>query len=88
MRQIELSDIRQAIYDIDLETSNLSDEELLNSDLEKDLGLDSLDLMMMRMHLDDNCGVTLSDGVLRELPERGCTVKMFLETCNRYLASD
>lgn len=92
-RQVTLEDIRKVLcenvdYSFCDKAKNLeqiSDDELLDINIVEDMGLDSLDLMVLTMSLERNCDVVIPDVTFDAIKERGSTVRVLLEETNRNL---
>ena len=91
--KVTLKDIRKVLNenldysfcDKTQKIEQMSDDELLAVNIVEDMGLDSLDLMVLTMSLERNCNVVIPDETYDAIKEKGSTVKALLEETNRFL---
>lgn len=85
MKQITITDVRQALYDMLLRTAeNRTDEELLASDFQDDLEMYENRMYDLVTNLEIRCHVAIPPTVLTAL-ESNNTVQNFLLEANKQL---
>lgn len=68
-----------------IDLKKVSDAELLKADFEKDLSLDSLDVVLVAMALERIAGISFPDSSYGTLRKNGNTVQALLDECNRLM---
>lgn len=87
---LEVKDIRRAAAelndsDLDAVISQMSDEEFLDSEFERDLELDSLEVTELTMNLEKDFDISIPDLSFHLFKRNGNTVRAMLEEYNRVL---
>ena len=81
MKKLTLADFRVILehLPVDEEVLLLSDEDLLSADLKEDLLIDSLDMLVLALEVENYTGISLPDN------QNYGTVQDFIDACNTLL---
>ena len=87
---ITLEDVRAALTDtLDAEgkreLDKMSDEALLDSNLNEDLLMDSLEIIESVMVLEKECGISVPDESYDNFRKNGSTVRAMIDEINRVI---
>ena len=84
MAKITIKDVREAIaYGHDCGVEKLSDQQLLNADFTKDLGMGNIRVANVAIELERRMNISLPVELFKTMKDN--TVASFIESANKYV---